>query len=535
VRLPLLALALPYLLASLAGCRCGAPGARSGKGGVAVEVIDPEELGRTTAAAEREPNDTRKHAQELPLEGGVEGTIGAGKTERGDADWYRVTVNADDQILTATLSGIAGLDLVLEAWSASARLMRVSNGKEGEGETLVNLAAARGESYLLVREAKGRSASGRYRLSYKLRPIEEGEEREPNYRASLASPLPLGGEATGYLGWHTDTDWYRVNLEGSLAADGARLRVEYDGLDEVRANLSLRTATGSVLQERSGAAGEPIILANLAAGEGQKELLVVVRCGYQANVETRYSIRVTSTVPPGPTEAEPNDTPATATPILPGTLLSGTLGDTADRDLYLVKASTPQSSGPMRVTVTPPLGLDVAVALLGEDGKPLFELDEGQAREPETIAALELRGGKALIQVRAPRRQSLNAVSPYRIRIDPLPAGRWEREPNATTASATPLEAGELRGFLHPKKDVDLFRLTGNGKVKLTVSAPRLQPRLKLGEAGGGTLGSAAADSTGTAVLEAELASGKEYVLELSDAAGASNPRDPYLIKWEAP
>ncbi|MFZ5785302.1 MAG: hypothetical protein ACOY3Y_02565, partial [Acidobacteriota bacterium] len=425
-RLPLL-----LLVAGLAGCRCGAPGARSGKGGVAVEVIDPEELGRTTAAAEREPNDTRKHAQELPLEGGVEGTIGAGKPERGDADWYRVTVGADDQILTATLSGIAELDLVLEAWSASARLMRVSNGKEGEGETLVNLSAARGESYLLVREAKGRSAGGRYRLSYKLRPIEEGEEREPNYRASLASPLPLGGEATGYLGWHTDTDWYRVNLEGSLAADGARLRVEYDGLDEVRANLSLRSAVGAVLQERSGAGGEPIILANLAASEGQRELFVVVRCGYQANVETRYSIRVSSTVPPGPTEAEPNDTPATATPILPGTLLSGTLGDTADRDLYLVKAS-PQSSGPMRVTVTPPLGLDVAVAVVGEDGKPLLELDEGQPREPETIPALELRGGKALVQVRAPRRQSLNAVSPYRIRVDPLPAGRWEREPNGS-------------------------------------------------------------------------------------------------------
>jgi hypothetical protein len=526
---------LTLLCLTLPCCTCGRRGESYQSKKTAVEVIDPEEVGRPRPAEEKEPNDSMRQAQDLDQERGVEGRL----APEGDRDWYRLKIEGDGRILTARVSGAAGVDLVLEAWNDKReRLVRVNNTKEGEGEVLINLAVSPGTYYLVVREAKkrrGEGSSAKYRVSYGLRPREEGEELEPNWKASLATPLLVGGEAQGYLGWQTDTDWYRVDLPNPNPS--TRLRVEFDGLDEVRANLSLRTGAGAVIQERWGAAGEATILSNIAPLQGQTELYVVLRCGYQFNVESRYALRLLSAVPPGPTEAEPNDVPGSATDLTPGVPVAGVLGDAVDKDLFSVKVSEP---GALRVQVVPPLGLDAAIALLDERGSVVWQVDDVGPRETEVMAAVGVRPPRAVFQVWAPHRQKTNAVSSYHIRADLLAEGLWEKEPNDTAASATswPLDQQEIRGYLTPKKDVDFFRVSVRDEMlRLAVTAPgKLTPRLEVLDPGGASLPATfALGSGGTYRLSAKVGAPGEVLLRLTEAAGASDGREAYRIRRDLP
>jgi hypothetical protein len=521
-------------LLSTPACRCG-PREEARKGRPTVVVVDPDEVGRPAPLPEVEPNDTPKQAQALPRDTWVEGTLAPEKGKGGDRDVYRVEVSEKGQVLQATLGGAKGLDLVLEAWSGKReRLARVNNNKAGEGEVLVNLGVDPGTTYLIVREAKGRSSSARYRLRYLLRPLEEGEEREPNWKATLATPLAVGGEAVGYLGWHTDNDWYRVELKG--LAPERRLRVEYDGLDEVRASVAVRSDSGALLQERWGAAGEAIALPNLAWAEGTSLIYVVVRCQYTANVESRYSLRVLSSQPPGATEAEPNDKPATATELVPGRATAGILADGQDRDLYAIKVGRPTV---VRVLVAPPLTLDAALALVDDEGKVIWEVDDGGPREAELMPVLWVKPPRAVIQVWAPKRQHVSTIAPYRISVEALAEGPWELEPNNSVALATVWSADQpqVAGFIHPKKDVDLYRITAKGdRLRFAAAAvPKLKLRLELLDAAGRVKAASTSDAAGTIQLDAQVEAGTEYFLRVSDTAGFSNPREEYRIKRETP
>jgi hypothetical protein len=519
------------LIAALPACRCGQQ-EQARKGRPTVVVVDPDEVGRPAPLPEVEPNDTPKQAQVLKRDVWVEGTL-ASEKEKGDRDFYRVEVD-EKGVLQATLGGAKGLDLVLEAWSAKReRLARVNNHKEGEGEVLINLGVDKGITYLLVREAKGRTGPARYRLRYLLRPLEEGEEREPNWKATLATPLAVGGEAVGYLGWHTDNDWYRVELK-DLAPE-VRLRVEYDGLDEVRAGLSVRSESGALLQERWGAAGEAIALPNLAF-TGASLVYVVVRCQYTANVESRYSLRVLSSLPPGSTEAEPNDKPATANELTFGKAMAGILADAQDRDLYTIKVTKPTA---VRILVAPPLTLDAALALVDDEGKVIWEVDDGGPREAELLPVLWIRPPHAMIQVWAPKRGNVSTIAPYHVSAEALAEGQWEHEPNNSVALATTWGADQTQvaGFIHPKKDVDLYRVTAKGdRLRFsTTPVPKIKLRLELLDAAGAAKAVSTSDAAGTIQLDAQVEAGTEYFLRVSDTSGFSNSREEYRIKRETP
>jgi hypothetical protein len=101
-----------------------------------------------------------------------------------------------------------------------------------------------------------------------------------------------------------------------------------------------------------------------------------------------------------------------------------------------------------------------------------------------------------------------------------------------------------VRGYLHPRGDVDTFRVLAPpdrpAKLRAVVKPlPRLNLSLVLLEAEntGSTLKptlvaeSKAANADSDRVLEAPLAAGRVYYLQVRDASGkASNPRDPYSL-----
>ncbi len=524
-------------VALLGGCTCGERSRPARGDAPAVLIVDPEE-DTAEALAEQEPNDTPARAQGLDPEERVQGAL----QRAGDEDWYRVGATADGQVLSATVSGVVGLDLVLEAYDAAGqRLMRVDNGQQGSGEVLVNLAVEAGGYTLRVLEKGGQaSGAGTYRLSYRLRAREPGEEVEPNWKAALATPLALEAEATGYLGWPTDTDWYRLDL-GTPEA-GARLRVEFDGLDDVRAGLSVRDSAGKVLQERWGPAGAGLVLANLRP-PAQDPVFVVLRCRTDTNVESRYYLRALLELPRAETEAEPNDRREQATALRAGAQsIDGLLADSQDRDVFLVQAQTPQL---VRVEASPPFGLNLALAVLGPGRKPLYEVDEGGAAAAEVIPALPVAPPGALIQVRAPRWSETSTSASYRIRTRLLPRRPTELEPNGAPAqaSAWPLAAPRMHGYLHPAKDEDFLRLEGGaGPLRVSAQAPPgLQLQLQLLDAQGRPLPGPPLPAGGASVsydpAAAQEGAGPgtqappgTLLLRVREAAGAANADEPYLL-----
>jgi len=526
-RNPILVLLCAWTLL-LAGCTCKARGPSKKRDKPPVVILDPESEG-PEPVPEKEPNATRGTAQQLTTEAPIQGAL----QQKEDQDWYAVKVSEGGQVLRATLSGVAGLDMLLEAFDNSGkRLMRVDNSKEGGGEVLVNLTVNQGLYYLRVSQHHTEPVSGgTYQINYRLRPREDGEEEEPNWKAALAPALVLDGEAVGFLGWRTDTDWYRV--EATDLDPGGRLRIEYDGLDNVRANLSVRDSSGAVIQERWSRSGEGVMLANIAPLTGaDKHFYVVLRCRSDSNVETRYYLRALATLPTGPTEAEPNENVSQATVLQAGASMSGILGDTQDRDVYLLSASPPT---PVRVEVVPPLGLDLALAVLDQQGKVLRRINEGGSRKAEVIPALHLDPPGALIQVHAPRRGATTQVVSYHIKTKVLARANseMEHEPNSDEHNATPWPLGqkEMRGHIHPRKDVDLFRLTPRATARTLWARAPAGLALKVEVLGpAGTVLARAQRAAGKERLELPLEANKPFLLRVTNPSGAANADEWYVL-----
>lgn len=497
-RRPLVLAALVLALFAAPACR-GGRGKRKARKGPAVVVVDPAE--QLAPVPEKEPNDERSAATLLAAGQVVQGAL-AGPT---DVDWYRIELEAPAvvvragsgsgsaapaetmQILSATVAGQRDLDVRLEAFDERGRfLVKVNNTGAGEGETLINLARGSGITYLRVTLAKARekakrasakgseskveaagetpSSSGSYRLSYRLRTPEPGEEREPNWKRTLANELVLGEEAVGYFGWHTDTDWYRVALGAAVGAADL-LRVELDGVDGVWSSLSVYDARGRRIQTRRGRPGEQVVLSSLLRPVGD-HFYVVARCGRTFNVESRYSLRVSAAPAVGSGEVEPNDTVVQASALTAEQTLSGLLPDAYDRDVFALKVDRPAL---LRVVLSPPLSLDPALAVLDAQGKVLVEIDEQGAGKPELLPGYYVRPPRVLLRVRARHPTAVDPVSTYRLQARLLPAAAFEREPNDAPTQATPWPAGvaELTGYLHPSKDVDYFRLARGGTFTL--------------------------------------------------------------------
>jgi hypothetical protein len=71
-----------------------------------------------------------------------------------------------------------------------------------------------------------------------------------------------------------------------------------------------------------------------------------------------YTLTVTWGPPKTGWEIEPNDWEAAATPVPPGTSMRGYLGDPEDKDWFAI---TPATNGVLRVHVTAPDGVDIAL------------------------------------------------------------------------------------------------------------------------------------------------------------------------------
>jgi hypothetical protein len=564
-----------------------------GDAGAAVVLVDRDASPAPADAApalptvdEREPNDTLPQAQPLEPGRAVRGFMHASQAKRGDVDLYRLTLpvaaapgapgappvppptprfapfpglarglgsqpasqpaprpaQVDRTLVAVQLTGVPGVDLVLEVLDGNGELLLgVNDGKAGAGESIPNLGLAAGTYYVRVRQLGKKPVADEthpYLLTVTAGPLGPGEEIEPNDKPAWATELLPGAEVTGFLGWRKDEDWYRVPLTASPEA--GTLRVDYQGVAGVAASVTVVDSIQTKIAEAKGGRGERVALRNVALKQGEPAVFVVLRSLGGRSAELRYSLRVAIDLPGEPTEIEPNDDRAHATPLAgAGGALAGYLAAPGDVDWFRLTSDAPVLA---RVEVTCPERVDLKLAVHDQNGVELGRVDEGGRREPEVLVNVPVKG-TVFVRVYG-RPGDANPDEPYRLtwKLEP-DDGTVEHEPNNTPAQANPLPpAGVVQGTIYPRGDADLFRLNAPPDRAATLRAtigpiPKVRLTATLYEAPeSGGLGAPVAEAKGPAegdrVLVAPLQPGKSYLIQVRDASGkVANPRDSYSLR----
>jgi len=198
-------------------------------------------------SAEAEPNDSLKSANDLRSGRPLLAAIGEPPSGvRADRDFFRVLGVEAGQVLSVQVSGVPGLDLVVEVVNANGeRLLIHSAQGDGYGETIPNFRVGEEPLYLVVREMwkQGEKTKAKpdewYSISIDSRNPMPGEEHEPNENTRLASSF-LRGKANGMLSRPDDVDVYRFDRMSGLRS----ITVDVTGLPTTDLTLELQDSTG---------------------------------------------------------------------------------------------------------------------------------------------------------------------------------------------------------------------------------------------------------------------------------------------------
>jgi hypothetical protein len=527
--------ALALLL--LAGCpERRKPIALHGDAGPAVVVVEPNArrpavpLVQVPLVDEKEPDDDVAHAQPLEPQKGIKGTLAAAHLVKGksasDEDVYSWTEGgspADGGTAAhearITLTGIADVDLVLEALDGDGkRLLVVNDGAAGENEVIPNLGVEPGHTYYVRVKAGGAPPTAEtapYQLVVQSSPVNDSE-REPNDTAATAAPLATMTGASGYWGKKRDEDWLKVPVHLGTPGQGGILNVQLHPVDGVAPQLKIFSATGALgtpLASARAQKGEELRLRNVSVPAGTESLLVQLKAAEGKNLDARWVLSVAAEPPLDGAESEPNDTPDKANQATLGQTVSGFLWP-GDADVYCVPD---EATNLMRVAVEGLDNIDLKLDRVGRDGKVQAHADDGGPGKPEALPP----GACGCVRVTARAKDSAYDA-PYRLTFTAVPATPdLEREPNESAGQATRWPDGTtaMHGWLAPKGDEDWFRFTAPaGKSKVTASVENAAAAtLKLSDENKAPLG----PSTGKTSASGPVVAGKSYFVSLKSEKGA--------------
>ena len=182
-------------------------------------------------------------------------------------------------------------------------------------------------------------------------------------------------------------------------------------------------------------------------------------------------------------EVEPNNSPETATLLMPKKYLGGQLGRRmsnreSDRDWYRlqVKGVGPQA---LRASVTGVPNMDITLELFDASGGHITGSDASSRGGGEMISQWVVTPGGYFLLVREVwedgKIPTENVTDSYTLSAKwrPFNAEQWEMEPNNTPVKATPLEPGaSVQGYLAGAVDLDCFKIVGPGKGTLSMDVP---------------------------------------------------------------
>ena len=408
---------------------------RSRDAGPAVVIVDKltDSVGQTPVA-EKEPNDAKSGGQPLALPGAVKGRIDAAD----DWDVYKVTIPAPGT-LRATLSAVDDADLVLEVQGPGGEVLAVSDdGPAKTPEAIPNLFVQPGTVSVVVHEyvkpvksaakkkpkkgAPPPPTSGRTQPSqpYVLEvtlgpPPAPGEEHEPNGETAFADDLALGATGRGYIGWKRDVDVWRVSLEG--VRDDESLAVDIDGVTGVALRVAVLDGTGAPILERRGPTGSALSLRSVQIREKNPIYFVTVT-GDKPNPDEAYTLRVATAAIALDEETEPNDTPATASPLadIPGAEAGVRVGTLPAGDVDLYKLDSAPADRTLGLVVAAPATVAVELSVVGEDGHAIAGPVGGDKKGAEVKLPAAAIPAKTAAYVRVAAKSGSSDTDRYKLR-----------------------------------------------------------------------------------------------------------------------
>jgi hypothetical protein len=281
-------------------------------------------------------------------------------------------------------------------------------------------------------------------------------------------PPPLGSARTEVDAGSTVTEPPRIAL-----------RIELSAVAGLRPELTVLSEAGATLFNTRGVEGQPLSQRNVAVRATDRIIDVVVKSAWTGsgkearrgyNAEQPYTLTVSREGAGANAEYEPNDDLAHATPLPLEGYREGFLTPKTDVDYYVLRPPVPSLA---RFELSGVDKLDLTLSVVEPGAKPgtervLQRANDGAVKEPEHLNSVACSGAcyvkveGALRKVEGKWvREFENPETPYRLTVSTAPdTGAEEREPNDTADSATPIQLGRsIRGTIHPKRDVDYFRL----------------------------------------------------------------------------
>jgi hypothetical protein len=436
--------------------------------------------------AEAEPNEKTDQAMEITEGCIVTASLEAAPGEKKRArDWYKLAP-AGKQVIKISASGIADEDLNLAFLDSDKNeMMTVDSGGKGEGEIFPNLTVDRGV-YLRVYGSKG-GKGGAYKLTIEMSDPVEGQEEEFNGRYSRANPLNIGDRVQGYLGAKNDEDWYLLDLKE--LPTGSVLRVDLTEVEGVRFGLGVLDKDRRPIMDTKGdEAGKGIVIRNLGLPGTPESAYLVVKSGWVSapkpkkadrtfNVQTMYSLGVSSEGGGDDLEREPNNKADEAITLLDGQKIRGYLTPPSDVDWYAIEVERPSL---LSAELSALDRVDLKIFVVDPEKKDqaknfeLVKIDHAKDNEEEKLTNCALKPGKNYVRVEAAWKkiddkwvkQAENLDETYSLTLNlRTDEGKEEREPNSKPDLATPIQVGQtLRGTLHPMRDSDLYKLDLSGQ-----------------------------------------------------------------------
>jgi len=275
-----------------------------------------------------------------------------------------------------------------------------------------------------------------------------------------------------------------------------------------------------------------------------------------SNPEQAYTLSVSSEAGGDDLEKEPNDDAGQAMPIADGQKLRGYLSRADDDDWYKIQVERPSI---LSAELSALNRVDLQLYVVDPEKKDakrdydLMRINDGKHNEPEVLTNCALAAGENFIKVNGAWKKvdgkyvqdDFNLDETYTLTVNlRTDEGREEREPNGKVEQATAIAVGDsLRGTLHPKGDVDAFKLdlsSQDGPRTITIECtgiPKVDLSLKL-------LGPELDDKGRHKAIESsakgkgeekeqiskELMPGEYWIVVSGPRFGESNTSDQYVL-----
>ena len=435
---------------------------------------------------ELEPNDRAVDATPLAPGQPMQGTFLSGE----DEDWYRLSISAlqPGQFLRVELTGVDGVRPELEVRALSDGALLASFRAAGAGQALFvrDLSMHLGEA---AAKADAGAAISAPDAGASFSAPDGAVISAPDAGASISAPDAGAVISAPDAGAVVSAPAAGVTISAPDAGASIPTSDAGPAISAPAAGAASAAPDGAVAISAPDA-GAFIPASAAPAPAGYYLVLksgVIARNKRGAAPLVPYTLTASLEAGAPDLEQEPNDDPRHASPM--ETTATGWIAPAGDQDWYRVHTDAPSV---LRAEVSGVERADIELAVYGPapaaEGKPplLARANEGGPREGETLPAVGLPQGDSFVLVQSAARElegkwvrdGEDRQHPYRLVLALSPDdGALEREPNDDLQTAQTLALPvALRGWIWPRKDVDVFRFhvaAGHEPVSITLGAVR--------------------------------------------------------------